>query len=87
MNNKIKITPKGVVKIGLLSYSVVTLGNVSWNAYRSSHQAEIRKEAKERFEKAYLTTDEGTFYLDDDMYDIIDDDKINICESWKRWIE
>lgn len=80
MNNKIKITPKGVVKIGLLSYSVVTLGNVSWNAYQSSQQEEIRKEAKERFEKAYLTTDEETFYLDDDMYVIIDDDKINICE-------
>ena len=80
MNNKIKITPKGVVKIGLLSYSVVTLGNVSWNAYQSSQQEEIRKEAKERFEKAYLTTDEETFYLDDDMYVIIDDDNINICE-------
>ena len=73
MNNKIKITTKKFISIGLLSgLSIATV---------TACQTKISQVAKERFEKAYFTTDEGTYYLTDVLYAIINDDEINICEK------
>ena len=72
MNNKIKITAKEFISIGLLSGLSIAIATAC--------QTKISQEAMEKFEKAYFTTDEGTYYLTDDLYAIINNDEIYICE-------